>query len=353
MASHRFAQRTGAVDPASGRLNPVGPGDPPHVAFADALEQFESQLLVVRRRSEATVAAYRYDLRRFIGFVTGERELRWVDQVTPPDIYAWSGTMRDAAASTVRRRLCSVSSFYRTGIALGYATRNPVDGIERPIVRRKVMPAISDADMGRLLETTRSPEERGILLTFATTGVRRSELTGIRVCDVNLEARSIRVLGKGNKQRQVVIPPQLLGVLAGLIHGHGRRPDEYLFPSSTGQRFPNSTLQRRFRRWCDEAGLIDKGYTVHSLRRYAATRWLRHGLNVADIQLLLGHESLETTARYLSVEFGEVHERVSAMPPLTADALSEVGGGLDCVGVSSPAPTPYDDLHSSLTGGKP
>ena len=164
--------------------------------------------------------------------------------------------------------------------------------------------------------------EEAIILTFATTGVRRAELIGIRIEDVDWQGQRIRIRGKGGKERQVIISPQLQRALWVYLHDKNLSDQSPLFPSRTGRQFHNSTLQRWFKRWLEQAALEGKGFTIHSLRRYAATRWLRHGLNVREIQVLLGHESPETTARYLSVDLEEIQKHVSQLPAISEKVMA-------------------------------
>jgi len=106
-------------------------------------------------------------------------------------------------------------------------------------------------------------------------------------------------------------------VLSAQIDGRDLAAKSFLFPSRSVRRFHNATLQRWFSRWIRAAGLEGKGFTIHSLRRHATTRWLQHGLSVPEIQMLLGHESMETTARYLNVELVRIQERVEALPAIS------------------------------------
>jgi integrase len=178
------------------------------------------------------------------------------------------------------------------------------------------MPCFTDEDLGQLLAAARKPIEKATILAFATTGARRSELRGVRVDDVDLDRRRILIHGKGGKDREVVISPELLKVLMARICGGDARPGGFLFPSRTGRELCNSTLQRWFTRLIKQAGLEGRGFTIHTLRRYAATRWHRSGVRLRNIQVLLGHESLDTTQRYLSVDLDEAQKQLDELEPL-------------------------------------
>jgi len=286
-----------------------------------AIHQFLGHLKAVKRRSPATIAAYRADLASFIATLEARGDAP-VEAIVPADVNRWMSGMADKATTTVRRRLCALSSFFRVGQLLGYAVTNPAAQVEGPPVRDKVMPTMNDGQVSKLLAAANSLIEKTMILTLATTGVRRAELIAIRVEDVDPDRGRIRIYGKGGKEREVIISPELQRALTAYLYEKNLSGKAPLFPSRTGGPSHNSTLQRRFKRWLSQAGLEGKGLTIHSLRRYAATRWLRHGLSVPEIQLLLGHESPQTTARYLNVELARIQQHIAQLPPIVAEAAS-------------------------------
>jgi len=309
-----------------------GPAIMAPVSLDEAVSSFLTHLALVKRRAPATVAAYGRDLEAFREFLAANGPAPKLTGIGRPDIYRWMLSMGSVATATVSRRLNSLSAFFAVCMLLGYVSSSPVVGVERPRNRRRLMPAMGDDDVRGLLAAAKGPVERAVVLTLATTGLRRSELTAVRVEDVDLERRRIRVHGKGGKEREVIIPPELRQVLSARIYGRDLQATGFLFPSRSGRRFHNSTLQRWFSRWVRAAGLEGKGFTIHSLRRYAATRWLQHGLSVPEIQVLLGHKSMETTARYLNVELVRIQERVEALPA--------IGGRTDVNHTATGSPSP-------------
>jgi hypothetical protein len=134
-------------------------------------------------------------------------------------------------------------------------------------------------------------------------------------------------------------------------------PSDALFINSKEHRLTQTSLQRSFARWIRDAGLRDRSYTIHGLRRGAATRWLRRGINLRDIQALLGHASLQTTALYLEANVDTIARELDAKapsigappPPPQADGLSDdvksglaLLGRLAQLGQLPPGPTPID-----------
>ncbi len=152
---------------------------PAPVPLDEAIARFLVDLRTVRRHAEATRDACRRDLTAFLNFVQTRGTTPCVDQIEAKDIYQWLATVEGCAAATVLRRLSALSAFLKVGLVLGYAATNPTDEVERPPIKRKLMPVMTDDDVARLLSVADGPLEKAILLTFATTGVRRSEVTGI------------------------------------------------------------------------------------------------------------------------------------------------------------------------------
>jgi len=168
-------------------------------AFSEAVRRFLDHLREVRRCSPATLTAYRSDLTHFASFVADGDPNLSVRRITPDDVRAWVASMQALSPPTVCRRLSALSAFFRTGQLLGYAGGNPVDQVERPRTNAKLMPALNGDQVRALLNAAPSDSERAVILTFATTGIRRAELCGLRIGDVELEGRLIRVRGKGGK----------------------------------------------------------------------------------------------------------------------------------------------------------
>jgi site-specific recombinase XerD len=281
------------------------------VTIAETIPEFLAYLRDVARRSPATIRAYRTDLERFQRFL-GDQPLR-LSRIDPPTVERWIASMRDLSNATVRRALNALSSFFTWAIRFGHTDANPVDRVERPSRRKRVQPCPSPAEVREMLAATRNDHERAVLLAMATGGLRRAEALGLRWGDVDLPRRRMAIDGKGDKQRQVPIFEELLEalyVLRAEIEGHP--PAGAVFRGRQGGPLCATTLQRWMTHWLTEAGLRDEdgnAYTLHSLRRFAAKRWLAGGLNIRQVQMLLGHEDLQTTMLYLSYDFEEIHRQ--------------------------------------------
>jgi len=136
------------------------------------------------------------------------------------------------------------------------------------------------------------------VLLLYTAGMRVSELVGVKVGDVDLERHAIRIRGKGAKEREVFFSPALRPLLERAIRG--RDPDEPLIPGRKGKPLHYVSVERILKRLAKKAGLKKK-VTPHILRHSFATHSLMRGMDVREIQELLGHASLKTTQVYTHV----------------------------------------------------
>lgn len=284
------------------------PSDVPALALDEAVPEYLDYLHAVGRRSPATISAYRSDLSKFRTLLGDGRQYTLSD-INAPLVERWMGAMRHLAPSTVRRRINALSSLFKWAVRFGRAQLNPCDQIERPRANRQIQPCPTSEEVSAMLEGCKGDTERACLLAMATSGLRRGELLALDWQDVGLENKCLLINGKGDKQREVLVFPQLLAYLYILHEAQGFPAEGPVFRGRQGGQLRLSTLQRWFNSWLAGAGLRNghgNPYTLHSLRRFAAKTWLNNGLNIRHVQILLGHEDLRTTIQYLNYQFDEI-----------------------------------------------
>jgi integrase/recombinase XerD len=290
-------------------------------AAEDALrtdaERFLDHLTVERGLSTNTLQAYRRDLRRYLAFLSSWG-IRDVPGVTDEAVGAYvvqltSSTHDDGALyrpASIARMLSAVRSFHRFELREGVTDHDPTVGIMAPKLPRSLPRPLSVEEVGRVLEAPPGGDavglrDRAILELLYGAGLRISELTGLDVDDIELEEGSVRVLGKGGKERDVpvgryareAVSAYLTRARPGFATGRSRAA---LFLNQRGGRLTRQGVSLILARHVRAAGLRRR-VTPHTLRHSFATHLLEGGADVRVVQELLGHSSVATTQIYTLV----------------------------------------------------
>jgi len=291
-------------------------------------------LLLAAQRSPRTVDAYRRDLAdlaRFLGAAAGT--------ATPSSLEAWVASMRAAALapSTIARRVSAVRSYYRHQVLLGARRDNPAAEIEVPRRIRRLPRTLSPSESERLIEaangiTPRALRDRALVELMYGAGLRVSEAVGLARTSVDIDARIVRVLGKGDKERIVPLGrPAAEAVRRYLALGRPHldrryRPD--LFLNARGGALTRAGAFLILRKLAAKAGLEPERVHPHLLRHSFATHLLEGGADLRSVQEMLGHADLSTTERYTHVSdrrrrdayfAAHPHARRSAPEPVRDD----------------------------------
>jgi integrase/recombinase XerD len=290
-------------------------------AAEDALrtdaERFLDHLTVERGLSTNTLQAYRRDLRRYLAFLSSWG-IRDVPGVTDEAVGAYvvqltSSTYDDGALyrpASIARMLSAVRSFHRFELREGVTDHDPTVGIAAPKLPRSLPRPLSVEEIGRLIEAPPAGDavglrDRAILELLYGAGLRISELTGLDVDDVELEDGSVRVLGKGGKERDVpvgryareAVSAYLTRARPGFATARSRAA---MFLNQRGGRLTRQGVSLVLARHVRAAGLRRR-VTPHTLRHSFATHLLEGGADVRVVQELLGHASVATTQIYTLV----------------------------------------------------
>ena len=263
-------------------------------------------------KSPNTVKNYRVDFNQFIKIV-GDKN---INEITKADIAKFRMTlqMQNRKSSTIARKLASVNSLFQYLMDLELVNSSPITKSHRPKVSQKIPSALSNEEVKKLIDALDSIQDKAIVVLFLTTGLRSSELLSIKKSNIIVERNGqkfsidrliegevkegdiayIRVVGKGDKEREVPITGKPLEILVQYLKSINEFLDdnEYIFPISY------HLLWRKIKN-------IGKKLAItlhpHKLRHTAATMALSSGAELRVIQELLGHASPVTTARYAKV----------------------------------------------------
>jgi len=264
-------------------------------------------LHLAARRSPRTVDAYRRDLAALGAFLGNP-----VADATQDELERWLAEMRAAglAASTLARRTAAVRTYFRHLILIGTHSENPAASLQLPRRPRRLPRALSPAETERLIEaaagtTPRSLRDRALVELLYGAGLRVSEAVGLEKGGVDLDARIVRVVGKGGKERLVPLGrPAAEAVRRYLALGRAHLDRRYrpeLFLNARGGPLTRAGAFLVLRRLAEKAGLDPHRVHPHLLRHSFATHLLEGGADLRSVQEMLGHADLGTTERYTHV----------------------------------------------------
>ena len=203
---------------------------------------------------------------------------------------------KQVSQSTYIQMVCALRFLYTH--TLGHAIA--VERIPFPRRERKLPRILSREEVKALIEAPRTLRHRALLATLYGAGLRVSEVTKLKVADIDARRSALWVRqGKGRKDRQTLLSPRLLDLLRA--YWRAERPSAWLFPNATGTAPISAKAAYLACRAAALAAGIPASVHPHSLRHAFATHLLESGTNLRTIQILLGHAKLETTARYLQV----------------------------------------------------
>lgn len=317
--------------------------------FPKILRDYANYMVAIKGNSEKTVCEYLLDLRTFFRFLKMSREGKNLDKsdfdkiditdITITDIreisteriiefLMFAGYDRENSTTTRMRKLSSIKSMYRyLHGKKGLVETNPTSDIDAPKKAKTLPKYLSVEEAVRLLDAVKEDvasktrvRDFAIITLFLNTGMRLSELCGLNLESLDSELNSVKVLGKGNKERVIYLNKAAKNALISYIRErldprHVRTSDKALFLSGRQQRISVKTVQWVIYKYLDLAGLGSKGLSVHKLRHTAATLMYQSGkVDIRVLKDVLGHEQLNTTQIYAHVVSRNLEEAVESNP---------------------------------------
>lgn len=284
------------------------------------IQEFADYIRVERGLAVNTIKSYSRDLVDFARFAEDGR-LDSVLEATRLDIAEYLGHLRQRglSSSTVDRKTDSIRSFYRFMTAERYITNDPTRLIESSRSWSKLPSVLSIEEVQLLLDQPDTSKPLGlrnkmILEVMYATGLRVSEIVGLRITDLNPEVGYVRCLGKGNKERVVPIGSEALAAVKEymdsgrpLLHPKG----DYLLVNYRGEKITRDGVLKIIRKIAKSAGIM-KSISPHTLRHCFATHLLERGADLRSLQEMLGHADIATTQIYTHVNskrLREIHQK--------------------------------------------
>ena len=291
------------------------------------IKDFLNYLAVEAGLSENTILAYGRDLESFLKYCKSKK-VRRLGQIRPALIqnYLVILSKKSRAESSIKRYLAAVRMFLRFAKLTGLAEDEFSAILEGPKLWQKLPVVCSKQQVINLIDAPCPDEpfylrDKAMLELLYATGIRASELAGLRCSDLNLDIGYLRCLGKGNKER--VIPVGKAAVAATVEYLRNLRPKltsqfsaDFLLLSRTGRPMGRIEIWRLIKKYAIRAGM-PRNLTVHTLRHCFATHLLAGGADLRSVQEMLGHADIATTQIYTHVDqerLREIHKKFHPRP---------------------------------------
>lgn len=293
------------------------------------LETFINYLSVERGLSKHTLSAYRNDISALIRFLSENKlaDQTW-NNVGESNIRAYLDDLdeRGYALTTKSRKIASAKSFFNFMKEEQIIEGNPLSDVRQPRTGQSLPKALSIEDVDRLLgaksdsDTTEDARDLAMVELMYAAGLRVSELVGLNLRDVDLDAGTVRTIGKGSKERVIPIYDTAVESIAEYITyfrpAHSRyQSEKALFLNRRGRRLTRQAYWLRLNKLATKVGISSK-ITPHMLRHSFATHLLHGGASLRHLQELLGHSSIATTqiytqltSEYVRSEYTKAHPR--------------------------------------------
>ena len=286
--------------------------------------------LSLKGRSEKTIFQYYHDLRTFARYMActkapdkydinapGEIDFskipgEYILFATKKEIHGFLAYMtksKENKPSAINRKLSALRSFYKFHVSQASIAENPAERIETASKAKRLPKYLTLNESIELLKSisgTNYERDYAIVTLFLNCGMRVSELVGINLKDISFEQETIRIIGKGNKERLVYLNDACLAAINAYLKVRPEKvkpqAEKALFISRNKNRISVQTVQWMIYKYLDAAGFGNLGMSVHKLRHTAATLLYQEGgVDVRVLKEILGHEQLSTTQIYTHV----------------------------------------------------
>lgn len=272
------------------------------------VENFLSDLKGIRNASTNTILSYHRDLQQFIRFSNNNR-IYDIDKITQRHVRAFIVELNsnNNSTGTISRKLTSLRNLFNFSLLLGYIQNNPLKDIKNPKIKRGIpetLPLDSYLNIINLIDEETGESKFQVKTIFELLygcAIRVSELCQLNINDVNYQSETLKVIGKGSKERLVPLGQKSIEALKEyMVNLSENSVNSPLFLTSKGERIYPRYVQRVVKKYIQLVSDVSKK-SPHILRHSAATHMLDRGADLIGVKEILGHENLKTTQIYTHV----------------------------------------------------
>ncbi|MFN8309128.1 MAG: site-specific tyrosine recombinase/integron integrase [Chitinophagales bacterium] len=272
-----------------------------------AVSEFLAFIEFEKRYSIHTLLSYKNDLEQFSNFFKKETNSENISEASHFHIRNWMVHLMqtDVGARSISRKISTLKSFYKFLIRKGVISKSPMGKIQSPKIKKRLPSFVEDSGMTRLFRDVEFTDDfngwrdQCILALLYATGIRRSELLGLSIQDIDFNRLQIKVLGKGNKERIIPITADMGQQLKDFIKIREMQSaaGSHVFIMENGAVMKPHTLYNLVKKYLSQVTTIEKK-SPHVLRHTFATHLMNNGADINAVKELLGHSSLAATQVY-------------------------------------------------------
>ncbi|WP_251623467.1 tyrosine-type recombinase/integrase [Odoribacter lunatus] len=277
------------------------------------VEPFFNYLKDEKRYSSFTLTAYKKDLEQFLAYCATINDIRGFEDITPKIVREWVmiKMSEGGTVATVRRKLSTLRTFFRFLMREGKVKEDPTEIVVTPKMGHRLPVFVPDYQMNNMLDSEELQggfhelRDRLVLLMAYYTGMRRSELVGLKDRDVDFSGKTVVITGKGNKQRLVPLADELIEDMKCYLELRkevGGEKHGYFFVTDKGKPVYDKFIYRLVQKYLGMYTTLSKK-SPHVLRHTFATQLLNNGACIEAIRELLGHADLAATQIYTHNSF--------------------------------------------------
>lgn len=307
------------------------------------LKSYLTYMSVIKGKSENTIKQYYYDLRMFLRFNLMIKndipksdfnnidildfDFDIIKNITLEDLYSFMAYVNNEHSSNDSfraRKVASLKSFFKyLYIKDKSIEENPAQNLETPKLKKRMPKYLSleqSIDLLKIIDGKYKQRDLAMFVLFLTCGLRLSELVGINIKNIDFKSRSLKIIGKGNKERVVFLNDVCIDAIKSYLEVRPmdmlkNEDKDALFISSKFKRITGRSVEMLAKKYFELAGIDTSVYTPHKLRHTAATIMYRDGnVDIRTLQELLGHASLSTTQIYTHVKNDDLKNAADQNP---------------------------------------
>ena len=273
------------------------------------IQPFLEYLKFQKRYSPHTVISYQNDLSGFFDFIEMQFGFTTLSDINSSFIRSWLASLKQQGmeSKSLNRKISSLKSFFKFNLKDGNCLSSPMTTIISPKIKKRLPQYVEEKDINTLFSHVEFPDDWGgkthrlLMLLFYHTGMRQAELVNLKETKIDISNRSIKVLGKGNKERVLPVNKELMEQIKNYIDlkrvAFEKFDGSFLFINDKGKKLYPKYVYNAVNRYLSAVTTIDKK-SPHVLRHTFATHLMNNGADLNAVKELLGHSSLAATQIY-------------------------------------------------------